>query len=342
MMKKKIIICILVLAVVLAVAVAANATTTSKQINATYRNIVIMANGTVVTAEPGLGEPFIVTDEGRTYVPIRMAAQALGLTVDWVELLNAVKITGSTSSTELEALKTENAALKAKIAKLEEDSGGDLSDLEETLIDDYDTLGDVDIDDLTLDGDEDDVEVTIEVDLADFNSEWDDLSNSEIENFIEDIVNDIQDEFSEDTMVTGEIIDIDNDDTLVEFDKDGTDDLNVEINGSSGDEDDALNELEDKSYDVDDMEFTISTISYNEDDDSVTLKLTSDDDVADGWEALDDDGDLEVYVIDICEDIVDVFDEEAGIDLESINIRFSDENGSLDSYEYDVDSGDLN
>lgn len=89
-MKKKVIIALLAVAVMLSLAAIANATTGAKMIDATYRGIVIMTNGNVVTPEPGMGEPFIVTSEGRTYVPIRMAAEALGLDVEWVDWLNAV------------------------------------------------------------------------------------------------------------------------------------------------------------------------------------------------------------------------------------------------------------
>lgn len=344
-MKKRIIIVVLLAALVLSIAVAANATTATKQIEATYRNIVIMANGSVVPAEPGMGEPFIVTSEGRTYVPIRMAAEALGLNVEWVDWLNAVKITGATSSAELEALKAENAALKDKIARLED--GGDLSDLEGDLLDDYDYLGDVEIDDITLDGDEDDVDVTIEVDLDEYSDEWEELSDSEIKSWLADMVSDIQDELSDDTYVSGEIIDIDSDDTLVKFSKDGDSSLKVTYydedyrGGSGGDEEDAIDALEDESFDVGYIEFTVTSVSYDEDDDSASVKLTAYDDVEDDWDELYADDELEDYIIYICEDIVDIFDDEAGIDLETIYIRFYDDNGSLGSYEYDVADGDL-
>jgi hypothetical protein len=341
-MKKKISIGLLLIAFVLTIAVAASATTATKQIEATYRNIVIMANGNVVPAQPGMGEPFIVTSEGRTYVPIRMAAEALGLDVEWVDWLNAVKITGS-SSQEVDALKAEIESLKAKLEKYE---GGDLADLEEQLIDDYDYLGDVEIEDISLDGDEEDVDVIIEVDLDDYADEWEALDDSDIEDWVEDLVSDIQDELSDDTYVSGKIIDIDSDDVLVKFYKDGDSSLRVtfydeDYRGSSGDEDDAIDALDGESYDVDYIEFTVTSVSYDEDDESVLVKLTADGDVEDDWDELDYDDELEDYIIYICEDIVDIFDDEAGIDLETIYIRFYDDNGSLASYEYDVDDGDL-
>lgn len=350
-MKKKIIIGLLLMALVLTAAVAANATTATKQIEATYRNIVIMVDGNVVQADPDLGEPFIVTSEGRTYVPIRMAAQALGATVEWVDWLNAVKITGAASSSELEALKAENASLKSQLEAYQNNEDADLSDLEDDLISDYDELGDVEIEDISLDGDEDDVDVEIEVDLDEYGNEWEDLSDSDIEDWIEDMVGAIQDELSDDTYVSGKIIDTDSDDVLVKFYKDGDSSLKVTFydddyrdGGSGGDEDDAIDALEGEDYDVGDIVFTVTSVSYDEDEESATVKLTADDDVEDEWDELDDDGDLEDYIIDICEDIVDIFDDEAGIDLETIYIRFyNDDNVSLSSYyEYDVDDGDLN
>lgn len=344
-MKKRIIIGLLVAALVLTAALVASAATGTKQIDATYRDIMIIANGSVVKAEPGMGEPFIVTSEGRTYVPIRMAAEALGFNVEWVDWLNAVQITGSTSSSELEYLKAQNDALRDKIARLEE-GGSDLSDLEEDLIDDYDYLEDVEIDEITLDGDEEDVDVTIEVDLGEYEDEWADLDDSDIKDWLADMVSDIQDELSDDTYVSGEITDIDSDDTLVKFTKDGDSSLRItfyddDYRDGGSDEDDAIDELEDSSYDVGDIEFIVTSVSYVEDDESVVVKLTADDDAEDEWDELYDDGDLEDYIIDICEDIVEVFDDEAGIDLETVDIRFYDDNGSLGSYEYDADEGEL-
>jgi len=345
-MKKRIIIVLLVMAAVLTIAVAANATTATKQIEATYRNIMIMANGNVVQAQPGMGEPFIVTSEGRTYVPFRMAAEAMGLNVEWVDWLNAVQITGTTSSAELEALKAENAALKDKIAKLEKEVG-DLSDLEDDLIDDYDYLEDVEIEDISLDGDEDDVSVTIEVDLGDYEDEWADLTDRDIKDWLADMVSDIQDELSDDTYVSGKIIDIDSDDTLVKFSKDGDSSLKItyyddDYRNGGGDEDDAIDELKDSSFDVGDIKFKVTSVSYDEDDESASVRLKAMKDAEDEWDELDDDGDLEDYIVDICKDIVNVFDDEAGIDLETVIIRFYDyDNRLLGSYEYDVDNRDL-
>lgn len=337
-MKKRIIIVLLVTAVLLTIAVAANATTATKQIEATYRNIVIMANDSVVQAQPGMGEPFIVTSEGRTYVPIRMAAEAMGLTVEWIDWLNAVRITGSTSSAELEAeleaLKAENAALRDKIARLEE-KGGDLSDLEDDLNSDYDELGDVEIDDISLDGDEDEVSVTIEVDLRDYEDEWADLTDSDIKNWLADMIGDIQDELSDDTYVSGKIIDTDSDDTLVKFSKNGGSSLKVtfydeDYRGSGSDVDDVIDDLVGDRYGAGGVRFEISSIKYDEDDESVTVKVTSDD--SDSQDV--DSSDLRDAADEIYDDIKSAFDDE-DIEVNSGTISFYDDLGrKLRSFNY--------
>jgi hypothetical protein len=345
-MKKRIIIGLLALSLILVLAVTAWATSGTVPINVTYRDIKIVSNGNAVTADATMGEPFIYN--GRTYLPIRMAAEALGLQVDWLDWANMVTITGSSSAQEVAALKAEIADLKEQLAEARDSGSGDLDDLEEQLIDDYDTIGDVDIEDITLDGDEDEVDVTIEVDLADFDSEWADLSDSDIEDWIDDLVSDIQDEFSEDTVVNGVITDIDSDDDLVDFYKDGEDDLEVDFNdedyrdgGSSSDADDVENDLEGTSYEVGGIDFNLSTVNYDEDDDSVTANLFADDPGADvDWEDLSS-GTIESDVIDICEDIVNAF-EDADISIDTIDISFyDDEEIFIDSFDYDESSGDL-
>lgn len=339
-MKKRIIIGLLALTVVLVMAATAWATYGTVPINATYRNIVIMANGNAVTADATYGEPFIYNE--RTYIPIRMAAEALGLNVNWLDYANMVTITGSSSAQEVADLKlqiqqkdAENASLRDRIASLESGSA-DLGDLEDTLVNDYDTLGNVDIDDITLDGDEDNVDVTIDVDLADFDSEWAYLSDSDIKNFIEDIVSDIQSEYSEDTVVDGVITDIDSDDDLVDFTKDGTDDLSVDFNdgdyrdGSSSDADNAVEELEGDNYDVAGVGFDLTSVNYDEDNDSVVAKLTTDDSDSGDLNASD----LEGAADGISGDIIDAFDNES-INLDAVEVVFYDDNGhELDRFDY--------
>ena len=344
-MKKRIIIGLLALSLVLVLAAAAWATSGTVPINVTYRDIKIVSNGSVVTADASLGEPFIYN--GRTYLPIRMAAEALGLQVDWADWANMVTITGSSSAQEVAALKAEIADLKEQLAECE-DSGGDLGDLEDQLIDDYDQIGDVDIEDIILDGDEDDVEVTIEVDLGDFEDEWADLDDSDIEDFLDDLVSDIQDEFSDDTVVDGVIVDIDSDDDLVEFYKDADEDMEFDYfdedyrdGGGGSDAEDIEADIDGDSYSVSGLDFTVTDISYDEGDEEVSVELTADDDVDDDWADLDYTDDIEDDVISICDDIADAFNDE-GFDVGNVLIEFlNDDDDPLDDYEYNVDDDEL-
>lgn len=353
-MKKKIIFVLLLLTLVLVMAASAEATVASKPINVDYVDIKLFVNGNAITLQPD-EEPFIYN--GRTFVPIRFVSEALGQSVEWLDWIKAVRITGGNSASlaekdkEIQALKSEIASLKSQLADCkenEDDEDSDLSELEDQLKSDYDYLEDVEIDDISLSGDEDEVDVQIDVDLGEYDSEWEDLSDSDIEDWLEDLVGDIQDEFSDDTEVTGEINDIDSDDVLVKFSKDGDDDLDVtfkddDYRNSDDDEDadDVIDSLEDDAYDVGGIEFEV-TLTYDGDD-TVTAKFTAvDDDAASDWDDLSDSR-IESDVTDICEQIVSAFDDDADISLDTVIVKFYDEDShALKSFTYDADYEELN
>jgi len=341
---------LLTVVLVLAIAVGVSATTGTKSISAIFRNIQIIANGKFVATE---AEPFIVN--GRTYVPLRAISEALGAWVDWNSATNMVTIKGGTSSAEVEALKAQMAQKDAEIANLRaqldnKTSGGDLDQLEKDLLDDYDVLGKVEIDDIKLSGDEDKVTVTIEVDLDDYGDEWEDLSDSKIKTWLSNICGDIQDEFDDDTYVSGKIKDIDSGDTLVTFTKNGTKSLSVSFKdddyrgGGSGDSSisDVEKALDGETYKVGSIKFEITKIDYKTSSDIIEVELTAQDpDADDEWDDMDED-DIEDYVIDICEDIVEEFEDEAGADPETVKIYFYDEDdASLGDFVYDVAKGRL-
>lgn len=323
---------------VLSVAVGVSATTGTKSISAIYRNIQIIANSKFVPTE---AEPFIVG--GRTYVPLRAISEALGAWVDWNPATNLVTIKGGTDSAEIADLKAQIAAKDAEIARLkgldddDDDDDSDIRDLEKELKKDFDELGDVEIEDISLSGDEDDVDVEIEVDLGDFEDEWDDLSSREIEDWIEDLCADIQDFYSDDTDIDGEIIDIDSDDTLVEFNKDGDDDVEVDINGrSSGADEDDVEDVEDDllgaSYSVEGIDFEVDYVDYDVDDDEIVVRLVAIDSGADELS----DSELEEEGEDIAEDIAYIFSYGADADADTVIITFLDGSDKLGKYEYDM------
>lgn len=229
------------------------------------------------------------------------------------------------------------------LADLKEDDGEedevDLSDLENDLLGDYDGIEDVPVDNIKLDGDEDEVDVEVEVDLANYEDEWADLDDSDIKDWLEDLVGDIQGGLSGDTIVSGEIINSDNDDMLVRFSKDGTDDLSVSYNDE--DVNDIEDELKGNKFDIVNIEFEITSISYNEDDE-IMVDLEAQEDVSSSqWDDLnssDVEGDVEI----ICEEIAEAFQDDADAEPVMIYIYLHDEDlHLLESYEYDVENESL-
>ncbi|NLJ77016.1 MAG: hypothetical protein GX325_07160 [Peptococcaceae bacterium] len=345
-MKKRVMVALLTAVLTLSFATVANSTTGARMIEATYRGIILMTNGNMVTQEPDMGEPFIVTEEGRTYVPIRMAAEALGYNVEWVDWLNAVQITGSGSSSELEALKAENARLKAQLKDYQDrERDMDFRDLEDELLFYYSKLRTVDIEDIVLDGNKDNVGVQIKVDLYDLAGRWKRLADRDIQYWLEDLVEDIQYELSRGANVTGRITDIDSSDVLVKFSKDGNGKLKITFyddryRGSNISVDDVMYDIKGKGYDINRIGFTVSDISYDKDDEEIAVILRADYNASNDWR----DSDYRYIredVMDICEDLADVFtDKGFDVGIVAVDLRNSN-NSRLESYEYNVARGRL-
>ncbi|AGL03602.1 copper amine oxidase N-terminal domain-containing protein [Desulfoscipio gibsoniae] len=328
----------------------AEASVATKQIKVNYNNIVIYANGKAVSLSAGQ-EPFLLN--GVTYVPLRVAGEALNSNVNWVADTKSIYIT-SGASTEENNLKIQMALKDQEIANLkkqvedlkknnddkDDKDDDDLSDLEDDLMDDYDKLEDVYIDSIKLRGDEDHVKVEIEVDLDDYEDEWEDLTDRNIEDWLDDLVEYIQDELTDETVVDGTIYSTD-DDELVEFDKDGKDRLEVDFNddyfrGGSENASDVEDNLLNERFRVDDLKFTVSDISYDKDDDEVRVNFEPEDtDCATKWDDLNR-RIIEDAVEDIGKDIANEFKDE-DVKVETVRLYFYDEdNDLLDSYRYDV------
>ena len=156
-------------------------------------------------------EPFIIN--GRTYVPLRVISDALGAWVDWDEANSSITIKTASPSDEVKKLQEQLTQKDIQIAQLQlqleeakkgGSTSGSLSSLEKDLKKDYAKLKKVGIDDISLSGDKDDVDVEIEVDLDDYDKDWKSLTDKDIKNWVEDICEEIQDYYSDDTYVTGE------------------------------------------------------------------------------------------------------------------------------------------
>lgn len=284
-------------------------------IEASYRNISIFVNNQykqATTANGQVVEPFIV--DGTTYVPLRGIAQMLGYQVSFNPQTYRIDITGSGDNA---AAQYEILLLQARIAELEdeleelEDSSMDLDDLEDQLKDDYDEIDGVDVEDINLDGDEDDIEVEIVIDTTD-NDQWDawsDLSDADIEDFLQDIVDDILDEYP-DADITGFIWDeYDDGDEVETFGI--TSRGNVDLGGgssSSGDLGDLEDQLIDDYEDIEGIDIEDIILDGDEDDIEVEIYIdltqTSD---YNYWVDNVSDPEIEDFLQDIVDDILDEF-----------------------------------
>jgi len=218
---------------------SSDAQVAKKNLAANYNNIKVLYNGVQV---PTTVEPFIVN--GTTYIPLRMMAGVFNKDITWDGTSYTINVKDkadpgyeaqmSAKDAEIQRLKTQIEDLNDEIDGLENDLAdyededdddeefqGDLDDLEDLLNEDYGDYEELEWD-ISLSGDEDDIEVEIAIDFDDYEDDFNDLSEKKLKTLVEDIVNDIWDEF-EDTDVTGVIIDSSSDDEQYDFEGDSDD-----------------------------------------------------------------------------------------------------------------------
>jgi hypothetical protein len=170
---------------------------TKKMLEAWYMNVKIISGGREVYTET---EPFIV--DGTTYVPVRMMADIFNKDIAWDPVNYVITITDKPGSDvgylNMQLIMKDNEIkyLEDKIKKLEEKySEPDMDDLEDELNDDYGKYKNVRFD-ITLSGDEKDITVKIEFDYKKDKTAWNKLTAKNIESYLQDICDDILDEFS--------------------------------------------------------------------------------------------------------------------------------------------------
>ena len=331
---RKIAILVAVMMLVMSFSSTGFASWLDQTIKASYRNISVYVNGTVKQAKNVSGvviEPFIV--DGTTYVPLRGIADILGYQVSFNPTTYRIDITGTDISTLTQRIIQQEATIKALEAKLAVQSV-DLGDLEDQLKDDYTDIEGIDIEDIILDGDEDDVEVEIYVDLRTtaLLAEWNALTDSEIENFLQDIVDDILDEFPG-ADITGFIEDEYGNDELEDFYIDSRDDV---VLGSGSASTGNLADLEDQlKDDYTDIEgFDIEDIILDGDEDDVAVEVYVYLNNADYNDWLDDvsDAEVEAFLQDIVDDILDEFPDA------DITGFIEDEYDDTELVDFDIDS----
>lgn len=288
--------------------------TISKTLEAWYGTVRIIVDGENVTHKV---EPFVV--DGTTYIPLRVVAETFNKNVEWNASTSTATITDDLTQvddyyqTEILKRDVEIMNLRSQIERLEEElediESVDLDDLEDDLNDDFDEYEDIEFD-INLDGDEEEIEVEIEVDLDDYKYEWEDLSERDIEDYLQDIVDEILD-VCEDADIEGFIIDTDEDEELVEFTITKRGNVDIEERYDDIDISDLEDDLDDYYYDYfSDIDLYIE-LDGDEDDIEYIVEIDYDR-YEDEWEDLSD-NDIEELMADIYYDIEDELGEDADI-----------------------------
>ncbi len=322
-MKRRLALITLALLIVASLAAPATlAASTEKTLKANY-GIQILYNNQVLTST---NQPFIV--DGITYVPLRMLMDAFGdKQIAWDNTARKVLISSGVSQMEttyMQQITSRNAQiteLQNKVKTLETQlatqqasaNDVDLDDLEDALNDDYEDFEDLDIA-ITLSGDEDKVTVKIAIDDTD----WDTLTDSEKENFLQDVCDDIWDEADKaDISCTVK----DGSATLDSFSVEADDDVSLD--------DLDLDELEDNlNDDYADYKSLDFEYSLSGDEDLITVKVDIDEDDWDDLTTANQEGLLQ----DICDDLWD--------ESEDADIKFTIKDGSTSIKTLTVDAGD--
>lgn len=320
-MKRRFTLITLVLLLVAAVAIPpVQAASLEKMLKANY-GVQILYNNQVLTST---NQPFIV--DGTTYVPLRMLMDSFGdKQIAWDNTARRVLISSSTSQVEtmyMQQIASRNAQiteLQNKVKTLEAQlaakstSDVDLDDLEGDLNDDYEDFEDLDLS-ITLSGDEDKITLKVSIDETD----WDTLTASEKEDFLQDVCDDIWRE-AEDADISGTVKD--GTKTLDSFSVEADDDVSL----SDIDLDDLEDQINDDYEDYENLNFGFK-LSGDADDITVNVDIDADD-----WADLTD-PEKEELLQDIADDLWD--------EAEDADISFRIKDGSSSIKTVNVDAGD--
>ncbi|AYO31959.1 copper amine oxidase N-terminal domain-containing protein [Biomaibacter acetigenes] len=306
-----------------------------KNIKAYFSGIRIYVDGKQQAATP---EPFVY--DNVTYVPIRLVSTALGASVSWDAAKNAVVINSkaeanqvlqqqiadlksqlSQKDSQITQLTQQNSYLHIRIIDLEatlkkqqEENKSDPSgDLEDYLYDEYSKWKSMEFD-YDVVGDEKELELTIEIDLSDYKSKWNSTDQDDIEDWLNDIYDYVEDEYP-DTDFSGTIEDIDKGDTLVKFKSSGSK-LTVDFRYSSVDFDELENDLNDiYGYNLDDYNDNFGnmtadiSIDGDEDDEEIFITIEIDTSYYGyEWEDVKETDDAEEWIEDIVDYVLDYYD----------------------------------
>lgn len=236
----------------------------SKTLQAYYGTSRIIIDGQDVTQKI---DPFIVN--GTTYIPLRVVAETFNKNVKWDSTTATATITDDLTQVneyyQAEILKRDIRImdLESKLQKLEKELESNkemtLSDLEKQLNKDYDEYRDIEFD-ITLSGTTSKVKVKIEVDLYDFDKEWNSLTDSRKTTYIQNIVDDILEAYPK-ASVEGYIRDIDAKKDILDFTVNKSGKVSITSKSSSSgtlaDLEDYLNDEHKNYFKSEDIYFSI-------------------------------------------------------------------------------------
>jgi hypothetical protein len=169
----------------------------------------VYANGKLLSMPEA---PVMIKD--RVYVPVRAMSEVLGKNVHWDGPSYSVVVTDredAATGEKVKELEATIAQLKAQLSEkdmqyiilkaqydalLEEGKTMSFADMEKQLNKEYDEYRNIDFD-ITLSGKESDIVVEIAVELDDFKSEWNKLSDSRTTTYLQNIVDTLLNEYKD-------------------------------------------------------------------------------------------------------------------------------------------------
>ena len=209
---KKLLVVLAVVMLVIAMSSTGFAANLKRSLAVTYRDIKIYYNGMLRNFQ---NEPFIVDEQGRTYLPVNDMALLFDKTISWDNATSSITITdkpGQGNTMEMynqiiqlqqQVTKLENENKKLK-DELKEEEKVDIDDLEDDLNKKYgkEFRSDGVLLEISLTERKDGIRVTIEaLDRYDDDEFIDDVidavGKSDLEDLLEDIYDDITDEYDE-------------------------------------------------------------------------------------------------------------------------------------------------
>lgn len=228
---KKLAVLVAVMILILSLASTGFAANLKKSLAVTYRNIRVFNNGVQAYFT---NEPFIVDEQGRTYLALNDMALLFNKDIGWDNATSTINIKDKpgqnitelynqviTQQQTISQLENKIKSLESQLK--EQDEVVSIKDLRKQLLEDHDRIDknkNLKIDDIKLFERKGDIEVEIYIDLESDSSydAWYNLEDDDIEDFLQGIVDDILDiKEYEDADIEGFIEDVFDGQELVGF-----------------------------------------------------------------------------------------------------------------------------